>query len=266
MLPSTTLRTQIYPILENYFKPLGWKYAKMPHRFEYRDDKWVFKLGWSFTDPIVYDYVTLHKEIDDLKRDLSLNAPGRSPIPYSHEGVDMITLKDTRCAYKYAPNAPIGKAFTPEYGELLKSRYVQPLNTLDDLDKYKQSIYQYISGTGMDYVEEYKYLPNLLRLLDNEMDEPNRIWNSMMAGGFQRFTDVMLVSQLCSDINMEKKLEYVEKVFQDTEWPRMGGESEYWETFLKILPTIKPRYPHYSKLSEEDLRKYNPPLFKRRLE
>jgi hypothetical protein len=263
MLPSTTLRTQIYPILENFFKPLGWKYTKMPHSFEYRDEKWVFFLSWSFTRPSVDNYQTVHKEIDDLKRDLNLIAPGRSPIPYSHDGIDIITLKDTRCAYTYAPNAPIGKAGTPEYGELLKSRYGQPLNTLDDLDKYKQSIYQYISGTGMDYIEEYKYLPNLLRLLDNEMDEPNRVWNSMMAGGFQRFTDVLLVAQLCSDTNMEKKLDYVEKVFQDNEWPRMGGETEYWEAFLKILPTIKPRYPHYSTLSEDDLRKFNPPLFKR---
>jgi hypothetical protein len=30
---------------------------------------------------------------------------------------------------------------------------------------------------------------------------------------------------------------------------------------MVIIIFLKPRYPHYSKLSEEDLRKYNPPLF-----
>ncbi|HMR88589.1 MAG TPA: hypothetical protein PKD51_10560 [Saprospiraceae bacterium] len=266
MLPSSTLRTQIYPIIENFFKPLGWKYAKMPHRFEFRNDRWVFYLSWSFTRPSVDDYVTLHKEIDDIKRELKLHVPGLNPITYSRDGFEKFTLKDSRCAYTFTPNIPNGKFGTPEYGELLKSRYCQPINTLQDMDNWIDSIYEYISGTGMDYIEEYKYLPNLLRLLDNEIDEPNRVWNSIVAGGFHRFTDVMLVSQLCSDTNMEKKLDYVEKVLQDTEWPRIGGESEYWEAFLKILPTIKSRYPHYSKLSEEDLRKYNPPLFKRRLE
>lgn len=265
MLPSSQLKGEIFPILETFFKPLGWKYAKMPHRFEYRDEKWVFYLSWSFTRPSVDDYQTLHKEIDDLKRDFNLIAPGRSPIPFSNEDVDMITLKDTRCAYTFTPNIPNGKFGKPEYGELLKSSYGQPINTLQDMDNWIDSIFEYISGTGLDYIEEYKYLPNLLRLLDNEMDEPNRVWNSMMAGGFQRFTDVMLVSQLCSDINREKKLDFVDKVLQDPEWPRIGGETEYWEAFLKILPTIKPRYPHYSKLSEEDLRLFNPPLFKNKI-
>jgi hypothetical protein len=264
MLPSTTLRTQIYPILENFFKPLGWKYAKMPHRFEYRDNKWVFNLSWSFTRPSVDTFWILHKEIDDIKREFNLHVPGLNPIIYSTAGFDKFTLCDTRSAYSYTPNMPTVKYMTPEYDELMKNQYGQPINTLQDLDKWIDSIHEYISGTGMDYIEEYKYLPNLLRLLDDEIEDTGREWHSMMAGGFHRFTDVMLVAQLCSDLNMGKKLKYVETVILDPQYPLEEGDVEYWDTFLKILPTIKPRYPHYSKLSEEDLRIYNPPLFKLR--
>jgi|JI7StandDraft_1071085.scaffolds.fasta_scaffold75952_1 hypothetical protein len=264
MLPSALLKKEIYPVLENFFKPIGWKYSKMPHSFNYRDEKWVFHINWSFTSPYVSTFLILHKEIDILKRDLQLNAPSQNPNTFSINGIDKYILADSSCPYSYTPNSPTSARYgSDKYNELMKSTYGQPINTLQDMDKWIESIYEYISGTGIDYIEEYKYLPNLLRLLDNEMDEPNRIWNSMMAGGMQRFTDVLLVAQLCSDTNMEKKLDYVEKELQNLEWQIMGGEAEYWEAFLKILPTIKPRYPHYSKLSEEDLRKYNPPLFKR---
>jgi len=266
MLPSALLRKEIYPMLEKFFKPLGWKYTKMPHRFEYRDDKWVFTLGWSFTAPIVYDYGTLHKDVDVLKRELKLHIPGLNPIIYSTEGYDKFTLADRRCAQTYAPNGPQLPPSNTRYAELVKSRYAQPLNSLYDLDKWIDSIYKYISGTGLDYIEEYKYLPNLLRLLDEDYLESYEMGHPLASGGFRRFTDFMLIAKLCSDNKITAKIKYVEDNLLNPEYPKYEGDEKYWDDFLKILDSVSARYPHYSKLSEEDLRKYNPPLFKRRLE
>lgn len=206
MLHSSLLKREIYPVLENFFIPLGWKYKKMPHSFNYRNDKWVFDLHWSFTAPFVNTYWILHKEIDNLKRDLQLDAPGQHPQTYSVEGVDKYILMDKRCPYSYAPNAPNTiKYGSDKYNELMKSRYGQPLNTLEDIDKWANSVYEYLSGTGMDFIESNKYLPNFLRLIDEEFAESGILGNSLLAGGFQRVTDVMLVAQLCGDIYIEKK-------------------------------------------------------------
>lgn len=261
MLPSSQLKGEIFPILETFFKPLGWKYAKMPHRFEYRDDKWVFYLSWSFTQPSVHDFIIMHKEIDELKRNLNLSIPG-IPNTFSIKGIDIITLRDSSCSYTYTPSAPLQKWGTLEYEELRKDRYSQPVNTLEELEKWVDGIYKYISSSGMDFIEEYKYLPNVLRLIDCEMDDPTHLWQSIMGFSFQKYTNVLLVAKLCGDINIDKKIDYIETILKNPEITIDEDGLTYWELFKKILKDVKPRYPHYSKLSEEDLRIFNPPLFK----
>ena len=130
----------------------------------------------------------------------------------------------------------------------VKKNYSQPVNTLEELEKWIDSIYEYISGAGLEYIEEYKFLPNVLRLIDSEMDNPNRTWVSIRGGGFQKYTNVLLVAKLCSDTQLGDKISFIEDIVNHPEYPNYDNGMEYWSPFMKVLKDVKPKYLDFPRI------------------
>lgn len=118
----------------------------------------------------------------------------------------------------------------------------QPVETEQDCIDYCQSIISYMETEGKSFVEQYSYLPNILKEMDRLVSE-GKYWNGMygkggiLTGGFDSNFRGLIISKLCNDTNYEKKLDWIEsRVSENEKW------LPYYEKLKERLKSVEPIY------------------------
>ena len=99
----------------------------------------------------------------------------------------------------------------------------------------------YLLGEGLEFLNYYSYLPNVLKKMD-ELDKTNTYWGKEEVGilpwGAADFIG-LVISKLCNDPKYEKKLERFNAYYSK-------GENEEdlpaFEKLKEILERVEPRY------------------------
>lgn len=133
-----------------------------------------------------------------------------------------------------------------------------PLTFLDSKNRVRCSVYEegmsglhefisnslrYINEEGAKFVEYYSYLPNILKRMDELVNE-GFFWQyegeGILYGGIDAFLKGLIISKLCNDPNFDAKLADCDERFTGEAYKRWVP---YYEKLkAEILPTIEPKY------------------------
>ena len=95
----------------------------------------------------------------------------------------------------------------------------------------------YLLGEGLEFLNYYSYLPNVLKKMD-ELDKTNTYWGKEEVGilpwGAADFIG-LVISKLCNDPKYEKKLERFNAYYSKEDLPA-------FEKLKEILERVEPRY------------------------
>ena len=99
----------------------------------------------------------------------------------------------------------------------------------------------YLLGEGLEFLNYYSYLPNVLKKMD-ELDKTNTYWGKKEVGilpwGAADFIG-LVISKLCNDPKYEKKLERFNAYYSKDE---NEEDLPAFEKLKEILERVEPRY------------------------
>ena len=99
----------------------------------------------------------------------------------------------------------------------------------------------YLLGEGLEFLNYYSYLPNVLKKMD-ELDKTNTYWGKEEVGilpwGAVDFIG-LVISKLCNDPKYEKKLERFNAYYSEDE---NEEDLPAFEKLKEILERVEPRY------------------------
>ena len=99
----------------------------------------------------------------------------------------------------------------------------------------------YLLGEGLEFLNYYSYLPNVLKKMD-ELDKTNTYWGKEEVGilpwGAADFIGIV-ISKLCNDPKYEKKLERFNAYYSKDE---NEEDLPAFEKLKEILERVEPRY------------------------
>ena len=123
----------------------------------------------------------------------------------------------------------------------LKRGYWGGIDTLEAVNAYLDWYISYLLGEGLEFLNYYSYLPNVLKKMD-ELDKTNTYWGKEEVGilpwGAADFIG-LVISKLCNDPKYEKKLERFNAYYSKDE-----NEEDLlaFEKLKEILERVEPRY------------------------
>jgi len=168
----------------------------------------------------------------------SNNSIGRSPFRLTHYEVE-----------NYILNIGIPRFDIDEYKK--KKKYhlstvnfkVNPeslkkvsLYTIIEIEEFAQSFIKFYENEGQAFIDQYSYLPNVLKEMDR-LEAENLYWKEILSGGPDYLFRGVIISKLCNDANFNKKILFVNSLLKSSEdW------APYWAKLKEVLPSIQPKY------------------------
>lgn len=257
MITAIKQRENIVPAILDILSAYGWLHNKTPiDKFTYDTDRYHIAMSARFSDYAPGSYVTnfyiQFKEVVAVFLKLGINPPGYN---LSIDNGNLYTIHDYRFVQKFSPS---NMGMTTADIEHFKDQYGRPLKNSEDLSAWAASVQDYIHHEGKEFIEEYKYLPNVLKQMDSDFSQNgqwNILWGSILNG--------LVVSKLCSDVNYDEKFLYIENQIFNTPFyhQRHPAWMDFWKEFIEVMEHVKPIYPYYASLNAEDIKKLNPNLF-----
>lgn len=99
----------------------------------------------------------------------------------------------------------------------------------------------YLLGEGLEFLNYYSYLPNVLKKMD-ELDKTNTYWGEDKVGilswGAAYFIG-LVISKLCNDSKYDEKLERLNAYYSEDE---NEEDLPVFEKLKEILERVEPRY------------------------
>ena len=116
-------------------------------------------------------------------------------------------------------------------------------NNLEEIEQGIELIKNYINGDGKLFLDNYLYLPNILKRMD-ELESEGILWQDRKNGGILAGTlDAnfrgLIISKLCNDKNYESKKAIVDLKLEK---PNYANWKPYYEKLKTVLPSIQPKY------------------------
>ena len=115
------------------------------------------------------------------------------------------------------------------------------INAPEAANAYLDWYISYLLGEGLEFLNYYSYLPNVLKKMD-ELDKTNTYWGKEEVGilpwGAADFIG-LVISKLCNDPKYEKKLERFNAYYSKDE---NEEDLPAFEKLKEILERVEPRY------------------------
>ncbi|HEV8512763.1 MAG TPA: hypothetical protein VGQ59_05785 [Cyclobacteriaceae bacterium] len=90
------------------------------------------------------------------------------------------------------------------------------LNSESDLRELTNWYINYIKVEAKEFVDTYRYLPNILKKM-NELRAEGKFWSDILGGTVDHLFRGLIISKLCSDKGFEDKVVFVENVFKEND-------------------------------------------------
>lgn len=123
----------------------------------------------------------------------------------------------------------------------LKRRNWGGIDASEAANAYLDWYISYLLGEGLEFLNYYSYLPNVLKKMD-ELDKTNTYWGKEEVGilpwGAADFIG-LVISKLCNDPKYEKKLERFNAYYSKDE---NEEDLPAFEKLKEILERVEPRY------------------------
>ena len=123
----------------------------------------------------------------------------------------------------------------------LKRGYWGGIDAPEAANAYLDWYISYLLGEGLEFLNYYSYLPNVLKKMD-ELDKTNTYWGKEEVGilpwGAADFIG-LIISKLCNDPKYEKKLERFNAYYSKDE---NEEDLPAFEKLKEILERVEPRY------------------------
>lgn len=215
--------------LKVYFDKLGYTLISIPNLtddFEKKTDFGLIKVGFYFKDNgyHVFNKVSISfLEVECIIIDIK-NPHNDFSSQIENGDYHLSTV------YDYQTILP--------YDEPLTKKSVKVKNAID-LELMVARIIDYMDGKGLQFIEKYNSLSTVLAEM-NRLEKEGRYWNEeILLGGSDSFFRGLIISKLCNDIEFDKKVQMVDKLFyEDLNDPWIP----YYERLKERMKTIEPKY------------------------
>lgn len=107
----------------------------------------------------------------------------------------------------------------------------------EQLEFFTNWIINYLQTSGKEFIENYSYLPNILKKMD-ELQAEGKYWSEILSGSDNNLFRGLIISKLCNDINYEEKVKYIDSIFYETP----DNWLPYYEKLKLRLNTVEPIY------------------------
>ena len=134
---------------------------------------------------------------------------------------------------------------TVSHHSFIRKYHLVAIDTEEEVEEFCDWYLGYINGEGADFVQYYSYLPNVLKRMDELLNQGLSWQNGeqgILAGTLDAFFRGLIIAKLCNDpeSNFESKVRFCEKYLYD------GTNNEWLPYYEKlkaeVLPTIEPKY------------------------
>lgn len=163
----------------------------------------------------------------------------------THDEVELILQRVADENYHPSWDIYRGTILTPtiRHHSFIAEYHLSVIDTEEKIEEFCNWYLGYINGEGEDFVQHYSYLPNVLKRMDELVEEgltwqyPNK---GILAGTLDAEFRGLIISKLCNDPNFLQKLEECDQVFSEDRYKRWVP---YYEKLkAEVLPTIEPKY------------------------
>ena len=257
-IQKNEIKKMVCKRLDAELKPLGWKVYKSGYFPVYSLDIGYFKISFDFIVP----HVSFHGGIYNLKFS-RIDITIKEIESYISECIGETLL----CG-----NSSMGNI------DVKTNRYRRTLFDKTDLTKYDDFVIEteddanmvvdyfldYLFGTAKKFVETYLYLPNIVRKVDDFIQNKiswmrnNDEGDIELFGSYDGYFRGLIISKLCNDPLYNEKLDYVElrcKIYEEKNYPHYEDFRRDFERMKEILPTIEPKYSMDSPNEEAEMEK-----------
>ena len=230
-MPITKEKKQIlFSITHPYFIKNGYKYlSDLPGNYRKVKLNMVIEMLFDFknqSDDHVNTLILIHfKEVEKIILEIGL--PNYNLSSYY-----------------------LGEVFFPTILDNLNNvTFYQKKSRLDlskvlGFKKWGELIVSYMENEGQDFIEEYSYLPNVLKEMNRLEREGEQNYLKILRGGIDHIFRGLIISRLCNDSDYERKLKKWEPLIL---MPKYEEWHSSFEKLKKLLSETKPIY-NISKL------------------
>lgn len=155
------------------------------------------------------------------KEILALHTPGMNWSSYLKGESYFPTIRDTKTVLEYDT----------------KKNLVQ---TEQQALLFAQSVTTYMENEAKQFEQHYSYLPHILEEM-NKLEKDGKYWYEILGEGEACLFRGLIISRLCNDNDLERKLQKVSDIYNDP-----NNSPEVWVPYLEKLKvrlkTIEPKY------------------------
>ena len=168
-------------------------------------------------------------------------------VMVTHDEVELILQRVKDENYPFPWQMHRGTILTPtiRHRTFVDEYDTADMDTEEQIEDYCNWYLGYINGEGADFVQHYSYLPNVLKRMDELLNQGLSWQNGeqgILAGTLDAFFRGLIIAKLCNDpeSNFESKVRFCEKYLYD-------GTNNKWLPYYEklkaeVLPTIEPKY------------------------
>ncbi|MEO1049144.1 MAG: hypothetical protein AAFX87_00870 [Bacteroidota bacterium] len=190
----------LLPALKEKLNPLGYEYVQgPPPRFRAVSEELVTWINLELSEmahqTTVTNFNICHKVVEDVILQLG-ELPNMSRLD------------------KYTSGKEFFETVVDRENKQAFDTTVKGINNDDDLVEWKNSIITYITDAGLQFVEYYSDLRNVLKKMDDLAKESDmKAWKHILGGGPTFVFRGLIISKLCGDPGFDVKVKFMDENF-----------------------------------------------------
>lgn len=140
-----------------------------------------------------------HQEVEEIM--LNVGVPYNSWVKEKKGKKLLYTFYDGITRYPFTRrNLPIGDTANNE---------IEYIESEEDVLRWKEALISYINRDGKLFIEEFSYLPNVLRRLNQNSTLETLSYTKILLGRLDHLFRALIISKLCDDPFFQEKLSLV---------------------------------------------------------
>jgi len=141
----------------------------------------------------------------------------------------MNTIYDTQSTLKFGKKKSVRS----------KSFFEMDIQSENDVNEWAIAFLDYIKNDGLDFLNKYTYLPNVLTKIDEIENGGKEYYLDIISGGLDHLFRVLIISKLCNDPKFSDREKYIEGIMSIEKYEMY---QYYFGLLKKELEKVEPIY------------------------
>ena len=120
-----------------------------------------------------------------------------------------------------------------------KAKKIIYINNPEDVGKWKEALFSYVENEGMEFIEKYSHIPNILAEMDKIDQSNGHTYTPFILGRIDHLFRALIISKLCNDPKYLERKERFDNIILQQKYEKWHP---YYERLKEKLEMTDPIY------------------------